>query len=310
MSRLRLLRYLFHDVGRSIPPAPHRPDPALWPDDTITAAWLGHATVLVNFCGLRFVTDPTFFERIGIRIGPFTFGPKRYIAAPLKPREIPPLDFLLLSHAHMDHLDLRSLRQLPRDLPVVTAKGTGWLLRRFRTVHELAWNETLTLPSAHGEIVITAFRLKHWGSRVPWDHRSSYNAYVLERAGCRLCFFGDSARIDAHHLGSRGPIDLMMVPISAYHPWITNHCTPEEAVEMADEAGAHYVMPIHHETFKLSWEPLDEPIRRFRAALSANPERLALAEVGETWTFPERIKAMPAKCEEGSSKPITAPQGT
>jgi L-ascorbate metabolism protein UlaG (beta-lactamase superfamily) len=303
MSRLRFLKYLFQDVGRSISPAPHRPDPAAWPSDTVTAAWLGHATVLIDFCGLRILTDPTFFARIGIRVGPLTFGPKRYIACALKPQELPPLDLLLLSHAHMDHLDLRSLRQLPRDLPVVTARGTSRLLRRFHHVRELGWNETLTLPTAHGEIVLTAFRLRHWGARFPWDHQSSYNAYVLERAGRRLCFFGDSARTDAHHLGSRSPIDLMMIPISAYHPWITNHCTPEEAVEMADEAGARYVMPIHHETFKLSWEPLDEPIRRFRAALAQHPQRLALAEIGETWRWPGEVQGSDA--QPGNERPVS-----
>ena len=87
--------------------------------------------------------------------------------------------------------------------------------------------------------------------------------------------------------GSRGPIDLMMVPIGAYHPWIANHCTPEEAVEMADEAHARFVMPIHHETFKLSWEPLDEPISRFRAELAHAPERIALTEIGQTFVLPQ-----------------------
>jgi L-ascorbate metabolism protein UlaG (beta-lactamase superfamily) len=128
---------------------------------------------------------------------------------------------------------------------------------------------------------------------------------VLERAGRRLCFFGDSARIDAHHLGSRGPIDLMMVPISAYHPWITNHCTPEEAVEMADEAGARYLMPIHHETFKLSWEPLEEPIQRFRAALAQQPWRLALSGIGETWTWPGKPEAEGA--QPADMRAATAP---
>lgn len=252
----------------------------------MTVAWLGHATVLLNFFGLWILTDPVFFARIGVRVGPLTFGPKRYIRCALTPAELPPLDLLLVTHAHMDHLDLRSLRQIPRDTQVITARGTADLLRHFHRVEELDWDTTLALSTAHGEITITASRLKHWGARFPWETGRGYNAYTLERGGRRLCFTGDSARTDAHHLARRGPIDLMIIPISAYNPWITNHCTPEEAVAMADEARAGYIMPIHHETFKLSQEPLDEPIRRFRAALTANPSRQALAQIGETFTLP------------------------
>ena len=77
------------------------------------------------------------------------------------------------------------------------------------------------------------------------------------------------------------------MPIGAYDPWINSHCTPEQAVEMADLAGAQYVLPMHHQTFKLSAEPFGEPIRRFEAALARHPERVALREVGETFELPE-----------------------
>ena len=129
-------------------------------------------------------------------------------------------------------------------------------------------------------------KLKHWGARFPWETGRSHNGYLMERGGRRLCFTGDTARTDARHLAARGPIDLIIFPISAYHPWIANHCTPEEAVEMSDEAGVRYIMPVHHETFKLSWEPMDEPLRRFRTALAADPERQALGEIGQTFTLP------------------------
>lgn len=273
-------------MGRTPAPAPHHPEPATWSDENVTVAWLGHATVLINFFGLRLLTDPTFFPRIGIRIGPFTFGPKRFVECALTPSELPPLDALILSHAHMDHLDLRSLRRLARNVPVITARGVGDLLRRFRTVHELGWGETLELTTPRGGMTVTALKLRHWGSRLPWETHRSYNAFLLERRGVRLCFTGDTARTDATHLGARGPIDLMIVPISAYNPWITNHCTPEEAIAMAREAGARRVMPVHHETFKLSSEPLDEPIRRFQAALAGSPEKQTISEIGQTFVLP------------------------
>jgi L-ascorbate metabolism protein UlaG (beta-lactamase superfamily) len=286
---LRLLRYIGSDARRAILPAPHRPEPAAWRDDRVTAAWLGHATVLINFHGLTVLTDPVFFSRVGLGFGPFIIGPKRYIHCALKPRQIPRIDLLLLSHAHMDHMDLRSLRRINRDCTVITARHTADVIRRlrFREVHELGWKKVREVETARGSITVAAHKLRHWGARMRWDPHRTYNAYVLERAGRRLCFTGDTARTDASKLGSRGPIDLMMVPISAYHPWIAHHCTPEEAVEMADEASARYVLPIHHETFKLSWEPLDEPAQRFRAALSHAPHRIALTEVGETFVLPE-----------------------
>src|SRR6478735_2170465 len=112
MSRFRFLRYLWQDLGRAVAPAPRHPEPHLWPNERVTAAWLGHATVLINFYGCIILTDPVFFSRIGLRLGPFTIGPKRYIACALRPGELPPIDLILLSHAHMDHLDLRSLWKL------------------------------------------------------------------------------------------------------------------------------------------------------------------------------------------------------
>jgi L-ascorbate metabolism protein UlaG (beta-lactamase superfamily) len=288
MKRLRFLRHALADTRRAVQPAPRHPHPAEWPSDRLTVAWLGHATVLINFYGLIILTDPVFFDRVGLRFGPMTIGPKRYIACALRPEEIPPIDLALLSHAHFDHFDLRSIRMLNRDCIIVTAEHTADLLprRRFREVHEMPWNTERQIETKHGSLALAAFKLRHWGARLQWDVHRRYNAYLLERNGRRLCFCGDTALTDARALGSRGPVDLLIAPISAYNPWITNHCTPEEAVEMADKAGARFVMPVHHQTFKLSWEPMDEPIRRFEAALPA--ERIALREIGEEFVLEER----------------------
>ena len=78
----------------------------------------------------------------------------------------------------------------------------------------------------------------------------------------------------------------MVVPIGAYNPWIASHCNPEEAVEMAEQARARFVVPVHHQTFRLSFEPFREPIERFEAALGKTPERIALREIGETFVLP------------------------
>ena len=279
---------MLSDLARAVPPAPHHPEPGAWDASKVTAAWLGHATVLVNFFGVTLLTDPTFFLRCGIRLGPFTLGPKRYVACALNPRELPPIDIVLLSHAHMDHLDIRSLRALPLDTVVVTARSTADLFRRirFRQVIELDWNEVREIETPRGRVTVSAFQLQHWGARLQYDDFRSYNAYVLERGGKRLCHMGDTARTNASALASRGPLDLIFAPIGAYNPWIRAHCTPEEALAMADEARARFIMPIHHQTFKLSWEPMEEPIARFLTAMQAHPERIALKEIGETFALP------------------------
>jgi L-ascorbate metabolism protein UlaG (beta-lactamase superfamily) len=279
---------MLRDSARPVPAAPHHPRPLTWRDDRVTTAWLGHATVLINFFGVNILTDPVLFARCGIRVPPLTIGPKRYIASALEPKELPRIDLVLLSHAHFDHLDLRSLRALPREAVVVTARRTADIFGRirFREVIELDWNECRKIETAAGVVTVAAFQLRHWGARMQYDHFRGYNSYIFERGGRRLGHLGDSARMAAHRLGSRGPIDLLSVPIGAYQPWIHAHCTPEEAIAMADEARARFLMPIHHQTFKLSWEPMKEPIERFTAALREEPERIALTEIGQTFELP------------------------
>ena len=115
------------------------------------------------------------------------------------------------------------------------------------------------------------------------DTHRSYNGYLIERRARRICFAGDTAFTDFSHAGRRGPVDLIAVPIGAYDPWIASHCTPEQAVAMANQAGAKQLLPIHHQTFKLSAEPMSEPIERFTRALATEPERIAATDIGQTF---------------------------
>lgn len=290
MARIRFLtRRIFDRHGRPLPPAA-RPTPQRWSDHQITGSCLGHSTVLINFLGVRVLTDPVFSTRVGPGVSPLIVGPKRIHRPALRPRDFAAPDLLLLSHAHFDHFDVASLRKFSRDTPVVTAKHTGDLLRalRFREVHELEWGRSVLLAPRGEQIQITAFRVAHWGARLVRDHHRGYNGYLLERGGHTICFAGDTAYTQAFSTlrDPRRRLDLMLMPIGAYNPWIRTHCSPEQAVAMADLAGASYFVPIHHETFALGYEPLHEPAARLRAAVADQPERLLAVRVGETFQVP------------------------
>ena len=293
----RVRRWLWHlwrewtiESLRPIAPAFAKPEPLKWNDAKITTAWIGHATVLINFFGIKILTDPVLFPRIGIRLPGFTIGPKRLTAPALEFHELPKIDVVLLSHAHFDHFDLRTLHCFDENTSVITAPETRDLLRwtRLRNITELRWRERKSLKTAAGDVNILAFPVKHWGARKQRDMHRGYNGYLLERNGRRILFAGDTALTNTFaDLRQDGRIDLAIMSIAAYNPWIRSHCTPEQAIEMANAAGAQFIMPVHHQTFRLSFEPLREPIERFKAALKDTPARIALREIGETFVLPQ-----------------------
>src|SRR3989449_11235121 len=141
----RWLGHLFREwtteSWRPIAPAIAKPKPATWSDAQVTFAWIGHATVLINFFGIKILTDPVFFPRIGIRLPGFTIGPKRLTAPALTFDELPKINIILLSHGHFDHIDTRTLHRFDASTKVVTAPRTRDLLRRtrLRDVTELRW---------------------------------------------------------------------------------------------------------------------------------------------------------------------------
>jgi L-ascorbate metabolism protein UlaG (beta-lactamase superfamily) len=171
---------------------------------------------------------------------------------------------------------------------VATAKDTADVLDgHFKNANELAWNDRAKFHGRQGDLEVQAFEVKHWGERWPSRKARGYNGYILRREGKSIIFGGDTARTDSFkNAHSSGPHVAAIMPIGAYRPWIWNHCSPEQALEMANMANAHYVLPVHHQTFKLSDEPALEPIERLTAALHAEPERLAWREIGQTFVCP------------------------
>jgi L-ascorbate metabolism protein UlaG (beta-lactamase superfamily) len=294
-SRLvrRWVSYLWREAilksWRPIAPTCTKPKPSEWSDANLTAAWLGHSTVLINFFGVNILTDPVLFPRIGIRVPfLFTIGPKRLTAPALDINELPNIDVVLLSHAHFDHFDWQTLSHFKRNTQVILPPKTRDLLRWTRLVEatELNWNQSKWIHTQAGTTKVTAVQVKHWGARMQTDDYRGYNGYLVERNDRRILFTGDTAFCGLRKLRRYGSIDLGIFSIAAYNPWIQSHCTPEEAVQMANDAAARFIMPVHHQTFRLSFEPVWEPIERFETALKQQPERIALREIGETFVLP------------------------
>jgi L-ascorbate metabolism protein UlaG (beta-lactamase superfamily) len=281
----RFLRGRLAEFGTEVPPAPHRPAPGEWADNAVTLAWLGHATVLINFYGVRILTDPVLFPRIGVDLGIGSLGPLRLVQCALPPDGLPEIDLVLVSHAHFDHLDTPSLAAVRGKPRAVMATGTSDLLprRHYASVEELGWNTSTRVTTPRGEVAVHAIEVRHWGARIQRDTHRGYGGWVVEREGVRLLIGGDTAQTDVFRTHRRlGPFAAAVMPIGAYNPWITNHCTPEQAVTMADAAGARLFVPVHHQSFALSREPVGEPLERAERMLAAERDRLAIREIGQT----------------------------
>ncbi len=278
-------KQLYNDISRSIPAAAHRPTPELWPDRGLHVAWLGHATTLVKMDGFTILIDPVFSDRCGLGVLVGTIGPKRLVKPAMTIQSLPKIDLVLLTHAHFDHWDMPSLKALAsRNIPVVCARQTQDLLdvRSWQSAQELGWREKAQV----GSLSLSGLEVRHWGARVRSDTYRGYNGYLIESGRYKVLFGGDSAITPLFkEARGTGPIDLAIMPIGAYNPWVNAHCNPEEAVAMANMAGAEHILPIHHQTFALGVEPVHEPIERLFNALGNHTERAVAYEIGMQWSL-------------------------
>jgi L-ascorbate metabolism protein UlaG (beta-lactamase superfamily) len=265
-----------------------KPTPEFWDKNKITAAWLGHSTILINFQGLNILTDPVLFPRIGAQSALGTLGPIRRQACALKPSELPEIDLVLISHAHLDHLDIPSLRAIPGKPFAVTARNTGDLLADtgIHQFAELGWGERHNLATNNGAAQVEAFEVRHWGARWRHDTQRGYNGYMIKRDGKKIIFGGDTAMSEGFKaIGGQGPFEFACMPIGAYNPYINSHCNPEQALQMTNDARAKYILPMHHYTFRFGRELSHEPLERLQLALESEPERLGWREAGQTFTL-------------------------
>lgn len=273
-GRMRILDHLC----RPDPP-PLVPDLRNWESADLAAVWIGHATVLLRIGGVTILTDPVFTNRIGLGLGLITAGPARHIAPALSLEQLPPLDMILVSHAHYDHLDRPTLARLSKRLPVITSRHNSDLIRDlgFGSISELRWGEALQL----GPLRITSRQVVHWGARTFYDTHRGFAAFLLEAGRRRVLFGADSGYHE--HYRDIGKVDLACVGLGGYEPYLHAHANPEQAWEMVNHVRAEHILPMHHSVFRLSHEPMHEPMERFLAAAGREADRIIVRQVGGQW---------------------------
>lgn len=274
------------------------------------AVWLGHASVLTHIGsvrglrgeptsvgGITILTDPVFSDRVGLTVGPLTFGIQRLAPVPYHHTALPPIDVILLTHAHFDHFDRPTLKRLASErTTVVTARSTGRLVPRgFGRVIELDWFEEVSI----GGVRIAAVRPEHWGARMGYDRFRGFNSYLVHTdavpgvsgSGVKVLFGGDTAKTDA--FSGLGPIDLAVMGIGSYEPWEHKHANPEQVWEMFQSFSGERLLPMHHSTFRLGEEQVDEPMRRLLAAAGDQAHRIVGSEMGQVWLYDVPASALP-----------------
>jgi L-ascorbate metabolism protein UlaG (beta-lactamase superfamily) len=256
-----------------------------------TVTWVGHATLLVQLDGVNVLTDPHFSERAS----PLSFaGPKRLNPPGLAFEALPPIDVVVISHDHYDHLDRPTVERLAathKPLFLVPLGLKAWFAGLgIERVLELDWWDSRRV----GAVTFTLTPVQHWCGRTPFDmDRRLWGGWALAGRERRVFFAGDTGHYDGfREIGTRlGPFDLALVSISAYEPPAVmgmTHTTPEEALRIFTDVGARTFVAMHWGTFDLGDEPIDEPPRRLRAAgraMRLADERVWVLGHGETRRF-------------------------
>ena len=223
----------------------------------VAITWIGHASFLIQFTDLNVLIDPNFAN--------WLFLLKRLKRSGMKIRDLPPIDLVLLTHAHFDHFHKPTLRKLPAPKIGVMPWGVGDLAQNlgFSRVIELDWWESFS----QRDWKVTFTPSKHWGARTLRDSHRGYGGFVLEHQGRKIYHAGDSAYFPGFkEIGERLAPEIALLPIGAYHPesFRRVHMGPDEAVKAFRDLHAHWMVPMHYGTFRLSFEAMDEPLRWLR----------------------------------------------
>jgi L-ascorbate metabolism protein UlaG (beta-lactamase superfamily) len=271
--------------GAPLPSLDPRPAWQQPPSSGLRATWLGHSTVLIEIDGHRVLTDPVW----GQRASPSQLaGPRRFQPVPVPLKALPPIDLVLLSHDHYDHLCLPTVRQLARmGVPFVTSLGVGAHLQAFgvdpQRITELDWWETHRLPGA--ELEVTAAPSQHFSGRGLKDRNATlWSSLVLRSARHRVFFSGDTGLTAEYELIRQrlGPFDLVMLEVGAFHPaWGDIHLGPDNALKAWQLLGGGPFLPIHWGTFSLAMHAWDQPAEALLAQAPALGVPLLMPRLGE-----------------------------
>jgi L-ascorbate metabolism protein UlaG (beta-lactamase superfamily) len=270
------------------------PQPEIWKDNELNIAWIGHATVLINLYGTLILTDPALLARVGVEFMGLTYGPTRYIYPALDIDVIPCPDIILISHAHMDHMDYGTLKFLTRKyanrINCITASNTGDIIDdlKWKSLSELDWKEKLQIADTE----FTGVQVKHNGWRYPFEmdrqdnpKGRSYNGYTIEKQGVKIFFAGDTGFTDKLKSLKENNIVIAIFPIGGYVPKKQYHCNPEEALIMAvDYIGANYFIPVHCKTFDTDDE-LEKPLIWLEKIRHDFNIKIALNDIGQTFKY-------------------------
>ncbi len=296
-SPLNLLRWWASNRRAEWPasaPSPYADRPPLRVEGTgLRVAFIGHASLLIQTAGLNVLIDPVWSERAS----PVSFiGPKRVNGPGIAFEALPPIDAVLVSHCHYDHLDVATLARLatahrPR---VITPLGNDTIMRS----HDAAirpeaydWGDRTTLG---GAVAVTLAPMRHWSGRQFFDrNKALWAAFIIETPAGRIYHVGDSGYGDGSHFRAAreryGPFRLVILPIGAYEPrWFMRdqHMNPEEAVRAFLDSEAALALAHHHGTFQLTDEAIDAPERALtqaRADAEIAPERFRVLKPGQVW---------------------------
>jgi L-ascorbate metabolism protein UlaG (beta-lactamase superfamily) len=240
--------------------------PVLAPRGDLGVTFIGHSSFFLQMAGKNILVDPNFARWI--------FVLKRLRRPGLKLRDLPPIDAVLISHAHFDHLHRPSLRAIARLTrwqsgkrpTIIVPRNVRDLVRDlgYSRITELDWWGSTAL----GGVEITHVPARHWGARMLRDMHRGYGGYVLRAGKHSLYHAGDTAYFDGfREIGARLQPEVALLPIGAYHPdsYRSVHTSPEDAVQAFVDLGARWMVPMHYGTFRLSYEPIDEPVKRLRA---------------------------------------------
>lgn len=274
--------------------------------DALRVSYVGHVTLLIQTRGLNILTDPVWSSRAS----PVPFHGPRRVREPGVPFEnLPPIDIVLVSHNHYDHLDrptLRRLQTVHQPLVIAPLGNERWLRRCHRrmTIRTLDWGDSLEVAPA---VRVNCEPMHHWSARGVFDRNVGlWGAFVIQAPGGNILFIGDSGYGGGDyfrdHRRKYGGFRIAFIPIGAYSPrWFMadDHMNPDEAVECYKELGATYALATHYEVFPLADDFFGGPreaLQRARQMNQISPEVFRTLEPGEFWDVP----AQPSEEGEGA----------